>query len=302
MTIKRDLRDLPEPGAPDPEPRFAPVLAEAWRDRSIADRENHVPSGKPFIHSDAGKCARAIAYRAAGVPRSEEMDLPGYWNTTLGTLVHEAWQASLADRFGETATFEVEVGIAAIDSRGMIDALIDVDGKRSSVEAKTIGGYGFKASVGKIRRGTPPEGPKHDHKVQAALNALAADADEAVVAYLAKECISYKDVPEAQRMCAEWTFTRDEYEPVAHAEVARVKGILDLLADGQLAARKIPGVPGEIIGPKTGEWRQFEDDVLVDTGSTWQCNYCAWQSVCAQTPSGRVPVEQVVELGKKEAA
>lgn len=302
MTIKRDLRDLPEPGAPDPEPRFAPVLAEAWRDRLIADRENHVPSGKPFIHSDAGKCARAIAYRAAGVPRSKEMDLPGHWNTTLGTLVHEAWQGALADRFGAAASFEVEVGIAAIDSRGMIDALIDADGKRSAVEAKTIGGFGFKGAVGKARRGTPPEGPKHDHKVQAALNALAANADEAVVAYLAKECISYKDVPEVQRMCAEWTFTRDEYEPVARAEVARVKGILDLLADGQLAARKIPGVPGEIIGPKTGEWRRFEDDVLVDTGSTWQCNYCAWQPVCAQTPAGRVPVEQVVELGKKEAA
>ena len=315
MAIRRDLRDLPEPGAPDPEPRFAHVLAEVWRDRSIAERADHVPSGKPFIHSDAGKCARAIAYRAAGIPRSEEMDLSGYWNTTLGTLVHEAWQGSLAERFGAAATFEVECGIAAIDSLGYIDALIDIEPTegggtpfRTSIEYKTIGGYGFKAAVGKARKGTPPEGPKHDHKLQAAVNGLAVNADEVVVAYGAKECISYVDGPDA--MCAEWTFSRDEYEPIARAEVERVKGILGLLDGGELAARKIPGVPGEIVNASKGEWRQFEWDgddradaspMLIDTGTAWQCKYCSWQSLCAQTPAGRLPVEQVVELGKKAA-
>jgi hypothetical protein len=312
MAIRRDLRDLPDPGAPDPEPRFAPVLAETWRDRSIAERELHVPSGKPFIHSDAGKCARALAYRAAGIPRSEEMDLPGYWNTTLGTMVHEAWQQSLVERFGDAVQYEVEVTIPEIDSVGYVDALVTTDHfvddmeERtwvSSVEAKTIGGYGFKAAVGKIRRGTPPEGPKSDHKLQAAVNALAANADEAVVAYLAKECISYEDVPEAQRMCAEWTMTRAEFEPLARDEIARVRGILDLLEQGELAARKIPGVPGEVVNASTGEWRRFDkDEVLVDTGTCWQCRYCAWQSLCAQTPAGRVPVEQVVEIGKRSAA
>lgn len=316
--IRRDLRDLPDPGAPDPQPRFAPILAETWRDRSIAEREAHVSSGKPFIHSDAGKCARAIAYRAAGIPRSEEMDLPGYWNTTLGTMVHAAWQESLVERFGDQVKYEVEVSIPELDSVGYIDALVDseaaVDGDlrpwKVSVEAKTIGGYGFKAAVGKIRRGTPPEGPKHDHTLQAAVNALAVDADEAVVAYLAKECISYEDVPEAQRMCAEWTFPREEYEPLARDEVARVRGILDLVEKGELAARKVPGCPGEIVNPRTSEWRQYEhtDDgpMLIDTGTLWSgkfCNYCSWQSLCAQTPSGRVPVDAVVKIAnQKETA
>ena len=327
VAIKRDLSDLPPADGltPDEHPRFAPLLAEWWSTRD----SDHVPSGKAFIHSDAGKCARAISYRLAGIPKSDPMDLPGWHNVELGTLIHEAWQEALPAMFtveraqalfddrtvtDVAITIEAGVGHEEVDSIGFIDAVVTIffDGDHApyviAVELKSQGGWGFKNSIGKARKGSAAEGPNDGHLLQAALNGLAVDADEVVVAYIAKECLSatqYRNVEPAARFTAEWTFTREQYEPLARQELARVAAVLELAERGLLAPRKLPDMPprSEITDPSTGEWQQVlvDDDgteTLGEVGSAFWCSYCAYQTLCATTEAGRIPIESVVAIGE----
>jgi hypothetical protein len=196
VAIKRDLSDLPPAGlAPDDSPRFISVLVDEWAD--ARDDDKPTANGTPFRHSDAGKCARAISYTAAGIPRSDPMDITGVWNTSLGTLIHEQWQEALQRRWPD-AEVEVTCSMVGADGSGHIDAVIrDYPSPLRSdapwviaYELKTVGGFGFKAAVGAARKGTPAEGPKAAHLLQAAINGRAVDADEVIVGYLAKECIS----------------------------------------------------------------------------------------------------------------
>jgi len=306
MTLAADLSNLPralaavEGNTPDAEPRFVGLLAEKWAQQNDDDKPTAL--GTRVRHSDAGKCARAIAYTAAGIAKSDPMDLTGVWNVSLGTMIHEHWQAALVERF-PGAEIEPKVGHDDLDASGHLDAIIRTADRTICYELKTIGGFGFKAAVGKMGRGKPAEGPKVEHLMQAALNGLACDADEVVIGYLAKECISInqgRDLPDLARFAAEWTFTREEYEPIAHAEKARLNGILALLDQGELAARKFPGgllPPGaEITDPTTGRYEVHDGEALTDFGTWWACGYCSFRTVCATTDPGRIPVESVVSL------
>ena len=306
MGLARDLSTLPaddrtadDGRTPDPTPRFVGVLAAAW----AANIDDNKPTahGTRIRHSDAGKCARALAYTAADVPRSDPMDLTGAWNVTLGTKLHEAWQEALHAAYPD-AEIEVKVRHDDLDASGHIDAVIRADGRTIAYELKTIGGYGYKAAVGKARRGTPAEGPKTEHVLQAALNGVGVDADEIVVGYLAKECISVNQatgLDELGRFAAEWTFTRDEFEPLAAAEKARMNGVLALLdEEGLLAARKFPAgllpAGAEIVDPAKGRWEARDSDgAIVDAGTWWACGYCPYRTVCASTSAGRIPVGDV---------
>lgn len=320
VAIKRDLSDLPPADGltPDPSPRFIGVLVDEW----AASRDDDKPTanGTPFRHSDAGKCARAISYTAAGIPRSDPMDITGVWNTSLGSLVHEQWQEALQRRWPD-AEVEVTCSMVGADGSGHIDAVIRTecpdcdrctDGERTiAYELKTVGGFGFKAAVGAARKGTPAEGPKAAHLLQAAINGRAVDADEVIVGYLAKECISanvarrFGITDDVGRFAAEWTLTREQYEPLADLEAERVAGILALVADGRLTARKSPEMPvgAEVDDPQTGAWsvwlRTDEGErVVSDTGSTWECDYCSHQTLCMTTEAGRIPIESVVTIGE----
>lgn len=312
MALKNDLSHLPpaaptsgEGLTPDANPRFVQALAEQWESTSDSDKPTAL--GTRVRHSDAGKCSRAIAYTAAGIAKSDPMDLTGVWNTSLGTLIHEQWQAALLERYPD-AEIEPKVGHDDLDASGHLDAVIRTDDKVIVYELKTIGGFGFKAAVGKMRKGTPAEGPKTEHMLQAALSGLAVNADEVVIGYLAKECISVNaagDLDELGRFAAEWTLTREQYEPLAHAEKARLNGILSVLDGGELAARKFPNglIPqrAEIVDPSTGRWEEHSTDdtgepIITDTGTFWSCNYCSFQTLCTKTEPGRIPVDVAVKI------
>jgi hypothetical protein len=300
---------------PDPEPRFVHLLAQLWQldNEAQGDRPNAV-KGSRFRFSDAGKCARAIAFKAAGFERTNPMDLSGVWNTRLGTMIHDAWQEAMVLCFPD-AKVEVRVTIDDLDGSGhgdcTVEIVVDDAGRVVVIELKSIGGYGFKSSIGKASKGRPAEGPNTPHIIQGALAAKAQDADELVIGYLSKESLSVaaaRGMPEEARFSAEWTFTRDEYEPYADAETKRVAGILDLLDKGELAARKVPHEmpPGAVIvDPASSRWEQYDDGKIVDTGTLWNgqfCAYCGWFDLCKGTDPGRIPVEQVVAITTKAVA
>lgn len=311
MPIKKPLGDLPPPPGspekpvgqrPDARVRFAGLLAEKWHAENMAAGERpHAIPGTRFRHSDAGGCARKIAYKAAGLAATNPMDVTGSWNTRLGTLIHDEWQEALQE---EWAHANIEVTSQFLpDGSGSMDALVETeDGKVISIELKTVGGYAFKDAIGKQRRGQAPSGPKREHIIQGALNAAAHNADELVISYLAKETLSksYDDVVDVDKLCADWTFTREQYEPVARLEAERIEGILSLLDEGTLASRKIPGVPGEIVDPMTGRYERRVMDVtdntetyVADTGTHWACQYCSHQQLCSLTDSGRIAVSSM---------
>ncbi|HEX9991625.1 MAG TPA: hypothetical protein VGB14_01725 [Acidimicrobiales bacterium] len=287
---------------PDEHPRFVHLLVEEWAQRNTDDGDKPTAYDTRLRHSDAGKCARMLSYKAAGLPASDPMDLPGVWVTSLGTLLHEHWQAALQRRYPD-AQVEVKLRVDGLDASGHADALLVVDGRRIAYELKTVGGYAFKMKVGE--RGAP-EGPSHDHLLQGALNAVALDADELVIGYLATEAISInaaqrRKLQGAARFAAEWTFTRDEFEPLAERERSRMTSILRLVDDGMLAARRFadPSLPvgHEVVDPVAsagdGRWELRRDGSVVDAGTWWACGYCAFRSLCATTRPGRIPIVEV---------
>lgn len=330
MAIKRDLSHLPPPKdetpvgvPPDAHPRFGHLLAQRWSDEDEPLARAH-PDAR-FRHSDAGNCARAIAYAALNLPASNPMDLAGHWVTNLGRIIHEAFQDELEKVYGPEVAVEVKVHEG--ERAGHVDAVVsiprvvtpeavalpDSDGEALmwddangpyviSIEYKSAGGYKYKLAVGE--RGAP-EGPSYQHIVQASLNALALDADECVIIYGARDVISIQaaarkpHIDEMLRFTAEWTFTREQFEPIARREIARVEAILALVDEGTLPARKIPDpeIPTRavIIDPMTGTWVEYDaEGKAMDSRTTWHCPYCRWQDFCAQTKPGRIPVEDTL--------
>lgn len=316
MALKQDLSHLPTPAkttgeglAPDATPRFAHLLVEQWReDEQRKGDLARAHTDTRFRHSDAGGCARAIAYAALDIEASNPMDLSGYWNTGLGSRVHDMWQSVISIRFPDAA-IEQKVRTVGADGSGHIDAVVRMplsDGSKVvAVELKTVGGFAYKMAVGE--RGAA-QGPKAEHMLQAALNAAAVDADEAVIVYLAKEALSVnvakrKGFDEIGRFAAEWTLTRKQYLPLAQEEAERVAGILALVDDGTLPLRRFPSAElpkgHEIVDPSVGRYevRGAEGDVL-DTGTWWACGYCKFQTLCQEVGAGRPPVDTVVKIGQ----
>lgn len=313
MAIKRDLSHLPTPTAaktdgvaPDASPRFGHILAEAWAAHHEA---NPLPRAHPdalFRHSDAGGCARALGYAAIDLPPSNPMDLAGYWVVQLGHMIHDAWQVELPKRFPGA---EVEVKVHEGRRAGHVDAVVKLppppltnQGRQSviAIEGKSVGGFKYQLAVG--ARGQA-EGPSESHVIQGAMNGLLLDADEVVIVYWSRDAISVqqaerKSFDELRRFTAEWTFTREQYEPIARREIERVDAILGMVDDGMLPARKIPGLPARavIIQPSKGAWVNYDErGQATDSGTAWQCAYCRWQDTCSRTAAGRTPVETVVD-------
>jgi hypothetical protein len=313
MGVKRDLTDLPTPArtaddavTPDPDPTFLrPYLDHLVEVNQREGERPHAVEGTRFRHSMAGACSRQVAYHALGVPVSDPMDLAGVVVTGNGTAKHDEIQAVLLDRYGPALRVEVACQPDGSQGSGSADGVLEVDGRRVCWEHKNVGGFAFKMAVGE--RGKA-QGPKHAHLLQAGLNALAADCDDVVITYMTWEAISVgiaqrKGFTEAGRVCAQWTFGRDVWEPLARAEIERVNRILAVVDTGFLPGRSFPDpeLPaGNIVThPPTGGWEHKNaDGMLLDAGTFWACGYCRWQTSCSETAAGRQSITEVaVTLG-----
>lgn len=315
MALKQDHSQLPTPAAtsadgrrPDPSPTFLqPYFDHLVLTNELEGERPHAVEGTRFRHSMAAACSRQVAFHALEVPASNPMDLAGIVVTSNGTRKHDEIQAVLTAHGWESMRVEVPCKVDGFDGSGSADGVTgDDDGTVICWEHKNVGGFAFKMAVGE--RGVA-QGPKHAHIVQGALNALAQQADLLVITYMTWEAISVniakrKGFDEAGRVAAQWTFTRDEWEPLAVAEVERVTKILACVDGGELPARVIPDpdlpVGHRIVHPATGGWevRDAETDMVGDAGSFWACGYCRWQDTCAQTAPGRQAIADVaVTLG-----
>ena len=249
-----------------------------------------MPDEKIWRGSMAASCSRQIAYRLCDTEPSNPLTGADYWRFGLGTMVHNQLKPAI-DRWldkeeGVTAIEEAEVELGE-HGYGHVDLTLKAGDKTIVVELKTINGTGFKKAIG-------GEGPRHSALVQGAMYAHASNADLLIICYLTMELLSpnyaeAKGFDNTGRFGAEWHFTKEEFTPIAEAEIARLDYIADNLVQGlphevpRMFSEYDPEIPwgAEIIDPSTGAWVLEEDNQLLAKGKTWMCNYCNYQDRCA---------------------
>ena len=249
-----------------------------------------MPDEKIWRGSMAASCSRQIAYRLCDTEPSNPLTGADYWRFGLGTMVHNQLKPAI-DRWldkeeGVTAIEEAEVELGE-HGYGHVDLTLKAGDKTIVVELKTINGTGFKKAIG-------GEGPRHSALVQGAMYAHASNADLLIICYLTMELLSpnyaeAKGFYNTGRFGAEWHFTKEEFTPIAEAEIARLDYIADNLVQGlphevpRMFSEYDPEIPwgAEIIDPSTGAWVLEEDNQLLAKGKTWMCNYCNYQDRCA---------------------
>jgi hypothetical protein len=294
-----DLSHLPRARAdaatgeePEPTPRWAQALAEAWYQTYLVRDEYKIahPDAR-MRHSDAGKCSWALAATMRGA-EPEPMTIGGVWNVTIGQMVHDAWQAEMAKLYPDGVA--EAVAVHEHDGRVVTAGHADfwIPSERICFEGKTVGGYGYKTHVG--AQGDA-QGPMWTARLQGALNALALDADLLVVMDWAKENISANvakkaGLDELGKFCAEWVYPRSIWEPWARAELKRIVGIVATVEAGDSwPVRYIPMVMAkgaEVIDPVKGRWEARQDGQIMASGSAWTCGYCDHKAACVANLRG----------------
>jgi len=273
-------------------PRFTHLLAEEMWERAQVGKPTAL--GTPLRYSSAFACARQQGYYAFdGVP-SEPMDEAGAWVTGIGTIIHEAAQDAILRKYPD-AEFEVASGTDYIS--GSCDALIPhPDGEATHVlwELKTMGTYSFDKQMGWNRmRGEwkYPEGPAMKAITQAGMNALGIEGTrEGVrIEYVVMGSVTFEalsltkadkmDVFDYNRFLGEFWIEREIWEPLALAELKRAEGIYKDFEQGLLSDRIAIDDEGNPLA-------------LNPNGRAWQCDYCAFHSVCKSDEEGVISITQ----------
>ena len=299
--VKKDLSDLQTVREsygkqPTSEPLYVKALAETWY-QEYQDKGEHMKGtaieGLPYRASyTAFRCDRQLGYALRNTPRPIP-NIADAYRMSLGTLVHTGLEHAIQTAF-PNAKFEVKVDLRSIGIPGSAHADIVTYHPDGSVDAvvefKTVNGFGFKSMATDFKG--PAQGPRSGHVLQAALVAMALDADRVVIAYLAMENLSptMKSyvAGDLGRFAAEWHYDRDEYEAKALAEIDRIKHVIDLtelpdyIIPTQVHDDAIP-FGAYINDPSRGQWlrlNSIDPNLIEDTGTVWFCNYCDWKDQC----------------------
>ena len=250
-----------------------------------------VPSGTRWRGSQAGSCARQVAYDTLGHPSSNPITAADRWRMGLGSIVHthlepaiKRWANSDPDLLIHE---ELETKIGE-NGYGHIDMVLELPDKEKKIviELKTINGTGFKRSI-------QGEGPRHSAFLQGAMYAHALKADLLVVCYLAVELLSpgwaeAKGFDNYGRFGAEWHYLPEEFMPAAEQEINRLETVTNVAHSmgidsvSRTFSASDPDVPmnAEVVDPSTGAWVLEQDGALISKGRVWQCNYCRYQDLC----------------------
>ena len=306
--VKQDLSHLQSVRsnsyAPVAQPEFVSAVANAWYDEYIetggAYRAKAI-ADLPYRGSNTAlRCDRQLYFAMTG----EERPLPSIadaYRMSLGTLVHAGLEPAIKKAF-KNARFEVPIDLRPIGVPGSANADIVTyhdDGRCDAVvEVKTVNGFGFKSMATDFKG--PAQGPRSGHILQAALSALALNADRVVVAYLAMENLSptmSKYVEgDLGRFAAEWHYDRETYTELALAEVERIKNVAAYLEFDTAPApwvhdTEVPAM-SYISDPMKGTWVTIDPknpNVIVDTGRVWFCDYCDFRTKCVALQNGTPP-------------
>jgi hypothetical protein len=264
------------------------LLVDAIHEANQAEGKRPKAFDTLFRASDAGKCARQIAFGSLGYEETEPMDFAGTWVTTLGTRIHEMWQTTLLADYPDA---EIEVKLRHGDLlSGHADAVVVMpEGIKVMYELKTMGSYGFDKAMGLMRKSwsrKEPEGPRLSAILQGSMNALAAGADLLVIGIIGLEAMSkgYAEkvgASDLDRIMGEWHYSREEFEPLALAELQRLEEV-----KGWLDAETLP--PRWGIG-EDGRSTEFSPE----NGQQFPCGYCGYRSACIHYGAAPVTLDLV---------
>jgi hypothetical protein len=305
LAIQRDLSALasgiPLALPPDNPPEITPLLIEHWNALDAQDRNREMAHPDARIrHSWAGACSRAMAYNIKGEEPSNPLTTVDYYRFALGKMVHEFWQPLALDALAAAGwtDIEAEMTMTTTDPAGNIISAghgdlyaVSPEGIRTKFEVKSINGMGFKNILG---IGYGVAGPRYKDLLQGCVNADASGCEHLRMVYLSLELVSpaiarKNNLSDLLRFCAEWTFTKEQWLPLAEAERGRWDSILSLIDADELPARVIPDpeIPADavIVDPKSGRWDVLNPEGYVtNSGRTWHCDYCSFRHKC-QTDS-----------------
>ena len=232
-------------------------------------REPHVTSDpEPHAYaSEAGKCSRAIGFRVAGVPPTEELDLTGKFAMWLGRVIHQMVQDAITAKY-PTMVAEAPWRADGVSGRAdlsgglSIEAPLDED---QVSEIKTIAPFGFEKAVTGTR-GAQPEGPDRAHVLQGMLSAHALGIALVEPIYVNKAAGAGKPVFHS------WEIPYDvKWQGAVQVELERLRGIVAQVKNGHLPPRI------------------FEGEIITNPGLVkWPCDYCPWLGACVELPSGEV--------------
>ena len=277
--------DAPDGLAPDADDTFVRVLVDEEAQRESKPKVADTLSR----HSAAGDCLRKVALLRDGV-EPDGFDLSFYHNVSNGTLYHEAWQAAMARTYGDRIAFEVGTTIEDLTS-GSCDAFIADEGH--VLELKTTGEFSFDKCAGTGRSSTA-EGPKSAHMVQLALNVMGLDAAKGTLVYVRWSALSApqaerKGLTDTQRFGAQWTFTREQLQPLADEWLDLLRWVRDHPTEEAPRWVGFGEMPkGARLNPETGAWTKVEEQdgqtVVTDSGAVWggsMCkHYCTVAEAC----------------------
>jgi hypothetical protein len=292
------------------EPIDVPIITNALARELWEKSQTPKPTalGTPLRYSSSFACSRQQGYYAFDAEPTEPMDPAGAWVTGLGTIIHEATQDAIKRAF-PSAEFEVASGTEYLS--GSCDALIEVgdlnnpelNGTHVMWELKTMGTYSFDKQVGWNRmRGEwkYPEGPALKAIAQAGMNALGIEGSREGVRIewvvmgsvgfeaLSKNKADKMGVGDYNRFMAEFWIPRFEWEPLAISELKRMEEIHESLTRGFLPDRVARDDDGTFLFLNPND------------SKNWQCDYCAFRTLCSQDGASEVWINQSELVRKNE--
>ena len=330
MPINQSREALPRAGGPNA-PRQTTELAEQvaaqwWKDYQASDkfgRDRAMPELPLRASSISKRCDRALWYELAEVPKSNPPDAAGVFRMMLGQMIHDAADKALENmpNFGQLDSEgrkhgwfveeTVDLRPAGFPGSAHGDIMWYEHGQVTIVaEVKSQGGFSFKTMTTTFKG--PPEGPRWEHVMQAAMVAVAVGAPRILIVYFAMESLSPEmaasmKATEFGRFTAEWSYDTADWEQAVRIEAARQRRILSMAtADFPLRPERslsVDGIPGgAVVSDPTkarAPWAVYspEDGRLQQAGTTWLCGYCDWRDQC--TKDG--PDSEIVTITPKEA-
>lgn len=269
-------------------PLFTDAYAQELIDKAKTEPRKAKAFDTRFRFSDAGRCSRQLGYEDLGV-EPEVWDVASLHVAAFGTHYHELLQDALQRRYPNVKV-EVKSVIVDLDS-GHADALVEIDGVLWLYELKTKSTFQFDAAVGVNRKAFARKkegagGPGLDVIIQGGLNAMANHCDMLAVGYVCFENYSVGlaekiGLRQMDRFLAEWHIPREVWEPLAHAEVERLKEIAETVDLGYLPEREMFDEDhwGELIVLNPSLSRPH-----------WRCQYCSFRGRCEDDGGGTIPI------------